>query len=128
MHVEAAQPRGVEHCLGQDQAIGHHHHEIGANGGQLGLGLFIAQGRRLVDRQSVGQRQFLDRAGSEFLTTASRLVGLGVNGNDLVVGRQQRRQVTGGEVGGAGKISFSLFNGADPQRTLRSSRAIFSSF
>ena len=108
VHIEATETRGVEHRLGQDQAVGHHHHEIGAKGGQFGLCGFIAQGGRLVDRQAVGQRQLLDRAGGQFLTAARRLVGLGVNGDDFMVGRQQRRQMTGGEVGGTGKNQFQL--------------------
>ena len=128
VHVDAAQTRRIEHGLGQDQAIGHYHHQVGAEGSQFGLRRFIAQGGGLIDRKTVGQCQFLDRAGGELLAAAGRFVGLGVNGDDLVAGRQQRRQVTGGEVGVPAKISFSLFNGADPQRTLRSSRAIFSSF
>ncbi len=87
MHVDTAQTRSVEHGLGQDQTVGDHYHQVGAKGGQFGLGLFLAQGGGLINRQIVSQRQLLDRAGSELLAAAGRLVGLGINGDDLVVGR-----------------------------------------
>ncbi len=44
------QARDIEYRLGQDQAIGDHHHQVRAQRRQLRLGLGIAQALRLHDR------------------------------------------------------------------------------
>ena len=54
--VDAAQARNIQHHLRQDQAVGDHHQQVGLERGQFGLGVGVAQGRRLQHRDVVFQR------------------------------------------------------------------------
>ncbi len=82
--VDAAQARGVEHHLRQDQAIGDHHHQIRLERSQLGLGLFVAQAGRLVDGNAMLDGELLDRARHQLLAATGGAIRLGVDGDDLV--------------------------------------------
>ena len=101
--VDAAQARDIEYRLGQDQAIGDHHHQVRAQGRQLRLGLGIAQALRLHDRQAMLQGQVLHRAGHQFLPAAGRPVRLGVDGDDPMWGVEQGLEMLGGEFRGSGE-------------------------
>ena len=82
--VDAAEARNIQHHLRQDQAVGHHHQQVGLERCQFGLGGRVAQGLRLVDGNLVLQGQLLDRAGHQFLPAASRAIRLGVDRDDFI--------------------------------------------
>ncbi|RMU78088.1 hypothetical protein ALP24_05654 [Pseudomonas syringae pv. aptata] len=103
MAVDATQARNIQHHLRQDQAVGDDHHQIRLQRCQFSLRSRIAQCGRLHDRYVVLQRQLLDRAGHQLLSTTGRAIGLGVHGNDLVRAVEQGLEVFGGEFRGAGE-------------------------
>ncbi len=103
MAVDAAQARNIQHHLRQDQAVGDDHHQIGLQRCQFGLRVGIAQCGRLHDRYVMLQRQLLDRAGHQLLSTTGRAIGLGVHGDDLVRAVEQGLEVFGGKFRGAGE-------------------------
>ena len=83
MHVPTAVQRDVEHRLRQDQAIGHHHHQVGLERTQR---LFRNGGPevfRLQHRDAALHRLPLDRRRGQPATTACRAVRLGVDGHHL---------------------------------------------
>ncbi len=85
------------------QTVGHHHHQVGGQGAQVGDRPFVPEGRGLEDRQALGQGGRLDRAGGELAAASRRSVRLGVDGDDLLAGRQQGLQAGHREVRGAGE-------------------------
>mmetsp|Transcript_6682 Transcript_6682/g.27948 ORF Transcript_6682/g.27948 Transcript_6682/m.27948 type:complete len:400 (+) Transcript_6682:401-1600(+) len=111
MDVQAAAPRGVQHPLRQDQAIGGHHHHVGVRrdqrlAGRLGVrGVFAVQlqALRLRHRQARRQRALLDGRGLQLHAAAGRAVGLGQHQGHREAGAQQRVQRDGRELGRTGK-------------------------
>ncbi len=104
MYVDAAEPRCVQHDRRQNQAVGDHHHDVGAERFQLGLRFGVAQRCGLQHRQRVGQRQLLDRAGGELFAASGRAIRLGVNGDHFAaIPVQQGLQVFRRKGGCAGE-------------------------
>ena len=103
MHIDAAQPWGIQRTLRQQQAVGDDHHDIGGQCFEFSEHCRSAQRRRLVHRQLMAQRELLDRARSELFASAGGPVGLGVDRDNSMVAREQRREMAGGEIGRAGK-------------------------
>ncbi|MNQ62298.1 hypothetical protein D3C85_766380 [compost metagenome] len=101
--VDAAQARDVQHHLRQDQAVGHHHQQVGRQRGQFGLGCRIAQGRRLQHGNLVGDGELLDRAGHQLLAATGRAVGLGVHRHRVEAAVEQGLQVAGGKFRSTGE-------------------------
>ncbi len=103
VYVDAAQARRIQHCLGEQQPVGHHDHHIGVQGRQLGLGLGVFQADGLIHRQRLGLSQLFDRAGSEFTSPTGRAVGLGVDRHHFVFAVEKGSKAGGGEVWRASK-------------------------
>ena len=83
--VQAAVARQIEHPLRQDQAVGGHHHRIGARRdkqimGQarvLGVLAIPAQAARLRERQAMALRALLDGRSLQLHAAPGRAIGLG---------------------------------------------------
>ena len=103
MHVEAAERGDVEYGLRQNQPIGHDHHHIGIEGRQFVLGASVLERGGLAHRQRMLKGKSLHRTGGELASATRRPVGLGINGNHIVVAFQQGFETGGGKVGGAGE-------------------------
>ena len=102
---------GVEHPLGQDQAIGHHHHGVGARLGnrllrRLGLvGVFAVQAQAvgLGQGQAVVKGKLFDGRGLQLHAAPGRPVGLGEHQGDSVASLVKRLQRAAGKLGRARK-------------------------
>ena len=103
MAVDAAQPWRIEHGLRQDQAIGHDHHQVRLQRGQLRLSRRITQCLRLQHRNVVLHGELFDRAGHQLLAAPGRAVRLGIDRNDRFARIEQGLQVLGGEFRSAGE-------------------------
>ena len=86
MDVDAAQARRLQHRLRQQQAVGHHHHQVGPIGGQALHIRRVLEIHRLLHRDGRLQRDLLDRAGCQLAPAPGRAVRLGVH-RDHLVGR-----------------------------------------
>jgi len=84
--------RNGQHRLGQDQAIGHYHHQIRLQVAQLLLGGRVLQRLRLVDRNATGHGFQLDRRRRQATATAGRTIRLGVDGHDLMMARSRAQR------------------------------------
>ena len=62
MDVDATEPRNVEHRLRQNQAVGRDNEEIGLGGNQRFVGRWVLESLGLMNRNTVFERQLLDRA------------------------------------------------------------------
>ena len=100
MDVETAEAGGIEDRLRQDQAVGHHHGDIGAETGEGGLfgGGFEAD--RVAQRQAQRLGAALHRRGPVVPAAARRARRLAIDGDNLVRSgnRIERRD---GEIGRA---------------------------
>lgn len=92
MDVEAAQARGVEHRLRQDEAIGRDHRQIRPDRREIGAVGLVAERARGADRQAERLGRRLDRARPRLLAPPGRPGRLAVDAGDLVAGRSQRPQ------------------------------------
>jgi hypothetical protein len=106
MDVEAAMARNVQHDLGQNQAIGGHHHHVRSQQAQLLLGRLILQGQGLEYFAAPGQGQLLHRRSLQGHTPARRPVGLGQDQGNVVACLVKGGQGPGGKFGSAGKDDF----------------------
>jgi hypothetical protein len=106
MDVDAAAAREVEHGLRQDQAVGRHHHELGAGGAGGAERLVrcrILEPLGLGNRDAVGQRDLLDGGGLQRHAASGGPVGLGQHQSHLVAGGQQGFQCASREIRRAGE-------------------------
>jgi hypothetical protein len=87
VHVPAAMHRDVEHRLRQQQAIGHHHHQVRLQRAQLGLRGGAAEILGLVDRDAALHGFQLDRRRLQAAAATGWPVRLGVGGHDLAMAR-----------------------------------------
>ena len=108
MDVDAAKARGLEYRLGEQQAIGHHDHQVGIQGGQLCLGLWGAQTGWLQHGQLMLLSQLLDRAGGQLVTASGWAIRLSVGCDYVEASFQQRPEVRGGKVRGSGEDDFQI--------------------
>ena len=84
MDVDAAQRRDIQHRLGQDFPIGHHHNGLRSQGADLRLHFFLAQCGRLIHWQAVPEGQLLHRRRGQLMAPAFGLVRLGEHSTDLI--------------------------------------------
>ena len=101
--VQAAEARRAQHLRGQEQAVGGHHHHVGARRPQPRLRVGIAQAARLLDRPAAFARQLLDRALLQGAAAAGRLVDAREHQHDAVAGGGDRLERKGGERRRAGE-------------------------
>ena len=85
MHIDTALFWNIQNCLGQDQAVGNHHHNIRLQVGENLLLFRIFQGLGLVDRQVLGNCQLLDRACAKFFAPARRAIRLGIDSDNRML-------------------------------------------
>ena len=111
MHVEATQAGNIQHRLGNDQAVGHHHKGVQIQITQLLADVLALQVFRLQHGNLVAFGQYLDRALLDFLAAPGGPVRLGQYGNHLVVTVEYRPQAGGGEIRGAGEGKAEWFQG-----------------
>jgi len=97
VHVDATETGNVQHRLRQDQAVSGHHHQVGLQRRQLGLGAGVAQGQGLVHRQLAVQGQRFDRPRLELAAAPRGPVGLGINRDHVMAVLQQGAQGFRGE-------------------------------
>ncbi len=96
MDVQAAVTREVQHRLRQNQSVGSDDHHVCVKAAELFLRFGRFQGLWLKHGNARLNRHLFDRAGCQFAATASGPVGLGVNANHLMMGREQCLQRGGG--------------------------------
>ena len=128
MQIDATPPGEIQHGLGQQQAVGHHHEHIkpGCSQGCTGFvcpGLPSAKALRRVDWEPCRLRHLLDRTGLHRQTTARRTVRLCEYANQLNAQgsllRQQCLELLGGKAGRACKAHPQHIRGERPgQRCL----------
>ena len=103
VNVDAAQARGVQDRLGQQQTVGNYHHQVGTQFPKLVLFWFALETGGLENGNFVFQGQLFNRAGGQFAAASGGSVRLGVDGQDPVPAVQQGLQGRYGKIRGAGK-------------------------
>ena len=96
MDVDAALTRALEESGRQQQAIGSHHHCVGANGAQPFDQRLVAQARRLQHLEAVLDSQILHRRRDAVLPAARGPVGLRqYEGNAMTCLKEPRERLRG---------------------------------
>lgn len=100
MDVQASQARRIEHRLRQQQAVGRHNGDIGAQRSEFFLFLGALQRNRVPNLDPTCLGFLVDGRGGQFLAAATAGARrLAVDGNDLVPGLDQRDECGHREIG-----------------------------
>jgi hypothetical protein len=97
--VEAPFDRRIENGLGQQEAIGDNHGNIGIERGKLGLLGFALEAFGCEDGDTEGVGRLMYRALALSLTATSRLGRSGIDRDDLMAGRDNLGQRRNGKIG-----------------------------
>ena len=101
MHVDAPEPRRVQHRLRQDPPVGDHHGGVQVQGRERRLGSGVAQGPRRAHLDTGGLGGGLYRGRTLALAAAGRTRRLGIDADHVVTGVAQGLQHRNREVGTA---------------------------